>query len=231
LSAARYLPLHIAERRLFEVGHVFRMRQSVPHEQRAVAWILLRGSGAAGWGAASAGDTVYQLKAEALAVLATLGAQVTGESTEAIPYPFAPGQAVRLLDAQGQTVGVIGALRHQAYNTAGGQQPIGVEIYLPAPSGEDAQLRRTRREVERLDLSVALNATASAMAVARAIGDALGEDGVDTRLIDVYPADGADTPPQSVTFRVVYDARRGAPKAVWEELRAQVEQLGARVRM
>jgi phenylalanyl-tRNA synthetase beta chain len=232
LSAARFLPLHISERRLFEVGHIFHTIGGMPQEQRAVAWVLLRGSGTAGWGAEAASDMVYQLKAEALAVLAALGAQAMAESGEAIPYPFLPRQAIRLLDAHGQTVCVVGALDHRAYGVSAVQQAIAVEVYLPSPSADRAtSIHRARREVEHIDLSVALTTTATATAVAQVISGALGEDGVDIWLIDVYPHAGADSRPQSVTFRVVYDARRGTPKVVWEELRRQVEQrLGVRVR-
>jgi len=143
-----------------------------------------------------------------------------------------PGSGIRLLDEQGQIAGTVGALDHRAYGVTPVQAGYGVEVYLPAPLGDRAlPLRRARREVAALDLSVFLAANTTAARVAQAIADVLGEASVATRLLDVYPHDGTGAQPQSVTFRVIYEAQRGTPKTVWEELRTQLEQrLGARVR-
>jgi phenylalanyl-tRNA synthetase beta chain len=231
LSAVRFLPLHIPERRLFEVGHTFYTADGRPQERRTVAWACMRGNGPTGWMANDTSDMAYQLKAEALALLAALGVRVASESPAALPYPFLHDSGVRLLDAQGQMVGAVGALDHRAYGVTPVQAGFGVEIYLPAPEDGRTLLRRARREVDSIDLSVLLGAATLAGAVAQAIADILGDDGVATRLIDVYPHDRTDAQPQSVTFRVIYDARRGTPQTVREELRAQLEQrLSVRVR-
>ena len=232
LNAARYLPLHIPERRLFEVGHVFHAAGGLPVERRAVAWARLRGNGATSWLAREPSDLAYQLKAEALALLAALGVHVASESSDLLPDPFLQGSGIRLLDEEGQIVGAVGALDQRAYGVTSVQFAFGVEIYLPAVVADRAlPLRRARREVAALDLSVFLTATTTAAMVAQAIVDALGDDGVATRLLDVYPHDRGTAEPQSVTFRVVYDAQRGTPKTVGEELRRHVEQrLGVRVR-
>jgi phenylalanyl-tRNA synthetase beta chain len=232
LNAARYLPLHIPERRLFEVGHVFHSAGGLPQERRAVAWARLRGSGPTSWLASEHSDLTYQLKAEAFALLAALGVRVASESFDTLPDPFVQGSGVRLLDEHGQIVGTVGALDHRAYGVTPVQAGYGVELYLPAPLGDRAlPQRRARREVAALDLSVFLATNTTAAMVARAIADVLGEDSVATRLLDVYPRGGTDAQPQSVTFRVIYDAQRGTPKTVSEELRTQVEQrLDVRVR-
>jgi phenylalanyl-tRNA synthetase beta chain len=232
LNAARFLPFHIPERRLFEVGHSFRAAGGAPQERRAVAWARMRGNGPTSWMPHAPSDLPYQLKAEALALLAALGVAVASESADALPYPFVQGSGIRLLDHQGQTVATVGSLDHRAYGITPVQAGFGVEVYLPDPPATQAlPLRHARREVAALDLSVFLAASTTAAMVARALADALGDDCVAIRLLDVYPHDHTDGQPRSVTFRVVYDARRGTAKTVWEELRMQIEQrLGVQVR-
>jgi phenylalanyl-tRNA synthetase beta chain len=105
LSAARYLPLLAPRRRLFEIGHVFRQAAGRPEERRAVAWLLLRGAGPESWLERDAPDALYRLKAECLAVLNSLGLRAVTESEDDLPFPFVVGQALRILDTQGQTLG------------------------------------------------------------------------------------------------------------------------------
>jgi phenylalanyl-tRNA synthetase beta chain len=230
LGAARYLPLLAPRRRLFEIGHVFRRRGSGPEERRAVAWLLLRGAGRESWLDRDEPDELYRLKAEALAVLNTVGLHVAAESADQLIFPFVSGRAVRLLDAAGYTLGYAGALDHRAYGTTPVQAAYGVELWLPAPVTVEPH-GRSRRRIERVDLSAALSGEATVEALRQAIAAALGDDLVELQLIDVYPGAGDALRPGSVTYRAIYVAERGAPREVWEQLRARIEELpGARVR-
>jgi phenylalanyl-tRNA synthetase beta chain len=230
LSAARYLPLLTPRRRLFEIGHVFRQGVSGPEERRALAWLLLRGVGPESWLDGDKSDQLYQLKAEALAVLNTLGLRVATESAGELPFPFVAERGVRLLDAEGRTLGYAGAVNHRTYGTTAAQAAYGVELLLPAPVPAEPQ-GRSRRTIERVDLSVALSGQVRVEALREVIAAASGEDLIELQLIDVYAGDVKAQQPQSVTFRVIYAAERGAPRDVWEQLRARIEELpGARVR-
>jgi phenylalanyl-tRNA synthetase beta chain len=230
LNAARYVPLLIPRRQLFEIGHVFRQGQGGPEERRALAWLLLRGGGPESWLDSDKPDELYRLKAEALAVLNSLGRPVTAEAAGEVPFPFVAGRGVRLLDSAGRTLGYAGALDHRAYGTTPAQAAYGVELLLPAPVTAEFQ-GRTRRPIERVDLSVALSGQATVEALHQVIVAALGEDLIEVQLLDVYTGDVEAQRPQSVTFRAIYAAERGAPRFVWEQLGARIEALpGARMR-
>jgi phenylalanyl-tRNA synthetase beta chain len=231
LSAARYLPLAAPRRRLFEIGHVFRRRAGGPEERRAVAWLLLRGAGPESWLDHDAPDELYRLKAEALAILNSLGLRVASEAAGRAPFPFLAEQAVCLLDAAGQTLGYAGALDHRAYGTTPAQAAYGVELLLPAPVTAEPR-GRARRPIERVDLSVALSGQATVEVLHQAIAAALGDDLIELELTDVYAGDPDAQRPRSATFRAIYAAEHGAPRQVWEQLRARIEDLpGAHVRV
>jgi phenylalanyl-tRNA synthetase beta chain len=222
LAAARHLPLLAPRRQLYEIGHVFRCGAEGPAEDRAAAWLLLRGPGQARW-EEGATDELYRLKAEALAVLGALGVGVAAEEAGGLPFPFVAGEGVRLLGADGRLVGVVGALDQRAYGTTPAQAAYGAEILLPPyTAGEPASAGRVRRQAERVDLSATLGPGVTAAALRRAIAGAIGTDALELTLIDVYAGQGAGAA-TSVTFRLIYDAGRGAPQAVWEQLRGQIE--------
>lgn len=222
LAAARHLPLLAPRRQLCELGHVFRRGPDGPEEARAAAWLTLRGAGPASWGE-TAGDDLYRLKAEALAVLGALGVQVAAEEAGGLPFPFLGAEGVRLLGADGRAVGVVGALNHRAYGTTPAQAAYGAELRLPDPAaGAGPAPRRARRPAERVDLSAAVGPGVTAARLRGALAEALGADALELALIDVYAGPGAGAP-ESLTFRIVYDGRRGPPRAVWEELRQRVE--------
>jgi phenylalanyl-tRNA synthetase beta chain len=229
LSAARYLPLLAPQRRLFEIGHVFRQAAGRPEERRAVAWLMLRGAGPDSWLDTHQPDELYRLKSESLAVLNSLGLRVATESEGELPFPFVAGRAVHLLDAAGRTLGYAGALDYRAYGTTPALAAYGVELLLPAPVIAELQ-GRARRPIERVDLSIALSGQ-SVMALREVIAAALGDDLVELQLTDVYAGDGEAQRPSSITFRTIYAAERGAPQEVWQQLQARIEELpGARMR-
>jgi phenylalanyl-tRNA synthetase beta chain len=216
VGAARYLPLLGPRRRLYEIGHTFRSLGGRPDERRAAAWLQLSPERPADSGAAS----YYALKAEALAALASLGTPVAAEAPDDLPFPFLRGRGVRLLDAAGAEIGVVGALDQRAYGLTPAQSAVGAEILLPAPAAGPIWPGQPRRAAERLDLSYSLGPGVSTAGLAAAIRAALGEGLIELRLIDAYGEPGA---PASATFRAVYAAERGGPREVWEAVRAAVE--------
>src|SRR4029453_8839701 len=139
-------------------------------------------------------------------------------------FTFVSGRAVRLPDAAGDTLGDAGALDHRAYGTTPVQAAYGVGLWLPAPVTVEPH-GRSRRRIERVDLSAALSGEATVEALRQAIAAALGDDLVELQLIDVYPGAGDALRPGSVTYRAIYVAERGAPREVWEQLRARIEEL------
>jgi phenylalanyl-tRNA synthetase beta chain len=231
VSAARFLPFLIPQRRLFEIGHTFHRNERAV-EQRAAGWIVLQGSGAPGWNLANQPPDFYSIKAEAEAMLQMLGISVVPDTAGPVPFPFVPGKSCRFTDDRGEVAGYAGMLDHRAYGVTPVQVSFGVEIYLPSPSMEREQPpRNARREVASFDLSLSIAPGANIAALQRAIGEALGADLVDVRLIDVYAGDGKEAHPRSVTFRVVYAAAQGEPNPVWQAVGAEVERrMDARVR-
>jgi phenylalanyl-tRNA synthetase beta chain len=230
LSAARHLPLLASRRRLFEIGHVFQQGADGPEERRAVAWLLLRGTGPESWRESDEPDELYRLKAECLAVLNSLGLRVATEAEDDLPFPFIAGRAVRLLDTERHILGYAGALDHRAYGTTPTQAAYGVEISLPAPVTVELQ-ERLRKPIERVDLSIVLSGQITPAALRQVIAEALDDAMIEVQLIDVYAGDVEAQRPRSVTFRAIYAARRGAPHNVWEQLRTRIEELpGARMR-
>lgn len=232
LSGARFLPFLMPERRLFEIGRTFHRVDGHPEERRAVAWTVLTGSGSVRWNATGHRPDYYAVKAEAEAVLRTLGVNASADVAEVAPFPFLPGRSARFVDERGRLAGRVGELDRAAYGLKPVRASYGAELFLPTPSPESAPIAGAiRRDAESFDISVLVGAHTRPVAVERVIAEALGPDLIATRLIDVYADPDADEPRRSLTFRVAYAAERGAARDVWGEAGRLLEsRLGATVR-
>ncbi|MDQ3854906.1 MAG: hypothetical protein M3281_00755, partial [Chloroflexota bacterium] len=230
LSGARYLPLLVPERRLFELGRTFACEAGQPVERRTAAWLVLRGQGPLSWHRPDVSPDLYTLRAEATGVLGALGVPIALVPGGPAPFPFVPDRSLSLIDEQGRVAGYVGELEARAYGVRQARACYGVELYLPPPRREPPS-PTPRREAESLDISLIAASDTSAVSVQRAICEWLGVDLLDARLVDVYTGEGIGEGRRSLTYSVVYRAGRGEPGAVWADLRDILQrQLGVEVR-
>ncbi|MDQ3327139.1 MAG: phenylalanine--tRNA ligase subunit beta [Chloroflexota bacterium] len=223
LSGARYLPFLMPERRLFEIGRTFGRVEGRPEEQRTVAWAVMSGSGAMSWHAKERRADFYTVTAEAEAVLRTLGVPAVAEPSDHVAFPFLPGRSVRLVDAQGRVVGHVGELEHEAFGLKAVQVVFGAEVFLQSPAAPDPTLSSAHRAAESFDISVLVAMDTRASAVEHAIVEATGSDLIAARLLAVYVDPSFGEQRRSLTFRVVYASSQGDARAVWEQVRGNVE--------
>jgi phenylalanyl-tRNA synthetase beta chain len=226
LSSARFLPFLLPQRRLFEIGRTFHSIEGQPGERRAAAWVLMLGSGPASWHNPALQPDFYTIKAEAEAMLEALGIHVSTDTSGSIPFPFLTGKSCCLADKSGTVVGYVGEVEHQAYDLKPVRVSFAAEIYLPSPALSQTQRSSTpRREADSFDISILAREDTRATTIQEQIEQALGQDLVTVRLIDVYEGKQVNGSTRSYTFRVVYDRRRGEPSALWREVGEAITQL------
>lgn len=223
LSGARYLPFLVPERRLFEIGRTFHRVDDLPEERRTVAWTVMNGSGSMSWHGKGRRADFYSVKAEAEAVLRTLGVQAVVEPADSGGFPLLPGRSARLIDENGRPVGRVGELDHNAYGLKSVRASFGAELFLPSPLDQVRIPGTARREAESFDISVLFAMETRSSAVEQAIADALGDDLIAVYLVDIYADRSLGSQRRSLTFRVVYASSRCEAKVIWEEIGAHLE--------
>ena len=223
LSGARYLPFLVPERWLFEIGRTFHCVDDRPEERRTVAWTVMNSSAPRIWHAKERRANFYSVKAEAEAVLRTLGVHAVAEPEGSAGFPFLPSRSTRLIDENGRTVGHVGELDHDAYGLKPVRASYGAELFLPSPLDQVRVPGTARRDVESFDISVLVSMATRSSALAQAISDALGDDLIAVYLVDIYAERSDGSQRRSLTFRVVYASSRGKSKAIWEEIGRHLE--------